>query len=265
VTIYKGESSGTIKVRLYSDFFLEDDETISLTLTGAVNNTAAISTSPSKKTTKITVKQQNGTSIQLTWGSTAADMNLYMVAGTDDANMRDFNNNYLLGVSVYQQKSTDPANYAFEDVFVPTIFSTIAPNLDTWGLSYNYRSGTLNELTFQVAYVAFTNGDFAEDNLYDFSATYKLANIFDPTVQGANPPAIEQTFTFTGGVISNVSDITVPTTGSRVKSSTNPLLATKRRSLVDATGREVTRIAALGALTKLPVMKSSRTLNLLRR
>ncbi|MDH4092529.1 MAG: hypothetical protein OEV74_21705 [Cyclobacteriaceae bacterium] len=201
-TIPAGQTTGTIVIKAYSDFYLEDDETIIITLLGAGNQVeiGAIAS------TEITLVQENGRAIALYWDPayTTVDMDLFLWIGD---------------VGTPAAELDGPIAFsAFADFEAPEIvFVPSAVTDATFGMSYNYYEGDEDPMDFEVDFVDFVDGVFtvAETS----AASYTLANVnpWDDQVNGIEPIVV-QTFDVVAGVYSKPSAITVPTAGSRVAS-----------------------------------------------
>lgn len=196
VVIAQGATAGVIQFQLFSDFHLEDPETIEITLTTATNG---VQIGTNNKMT-VTVEQENGKAIVLVWDDayTDVDMDLFLWAGTDAADLGFVANSANLGV--------EPK---YELLFIPAVIEDAA-----FGASYTYYAGAQTPMNFEAHFIDFVDGEFA-DTFDSYPATYTLANINKWDAQGAPEPAVVQTFKKVAGEFVDVTDITVPTTGSR--------------------------------------------------
>ncbi|MBA4053321.1 MAG: hypothetical protein C0490_01280, partial [Marivirga sp.] len=204
--IASGQTTGVIDIKSYSDFYLEDDETIIITLqAGDQVELGTISA------TTITVTQEDGKAIALFWDEayTTVDMDLFLWIGELGDPVSEFG---VASLSAFADFDGP------EIVFIPDIFEDAA-----FGSSYTYYEGTENPMEFEVQFVDFVDG-VAEvlANRDVFTASYTLANINKWDATNAPEPIIVQTFNITGGVYSAPSSITVPPSGSRVGSPTLP-------------------------------------------
>ncbi len=198
--IPSGQTTGVIAIKSYSDFYLEDDETFTITLASAGSQVEIGTTS----SIEITLAQEDGKAIALFWDDayTTVDMDLFLWIGDLGDPVADF------GVASFS---------AFADfdgpeiVFVPDIFSDAS-----FGTSYTYYEGDEDPMEFEVQFVDFVDG-VAEPlaNRDVFPATYTLANI-NKWDDSDVVPIIVQTFDVTDGVFSTPSAITIPSSGSRV-------------------------------------------------
>jgi hypothetical protein len=204
LVIPSGQTSANIEIQLYTDFEFEDDETIEITLNA--NNDVQVGTN--NKIT-ITVEQQNGKLIALIWDDPAytdVDMDLVLWAGESVDQ---------LGVlSLSANAGTTPK---LEVVFIPSEVTD-----GTFGLSHNYYSGSADPLKFEVHFADYTDGVVeAEGTREIYTATYTAANKF-PWFDNQEWPQVVQTFKIVDGAFTDVTEITVPTSGSRLKARKLP-------------------------------------------
>lgn len=212
VVIAQGATSAVIQLQLFSDFLLEDDETIEITLTSA--NGATIGTN-SKMT--ITLDQEDGKVIVLVWDDEYADvdMDMFLWFGETIA---------TLGPNPVATSINAAVDPQYELVFVPAIIENAA-----FGLSYIYYSGTVDPMNFESHFIDFIDGDFAND--FDaYPGTYTLANINAWDEDGAPAPAVVQTFRKVAGEFVDITDIEEPASGSRKATVTLPATMKKMKS-----------------------------------
>jgi hypothetical protein len=215
--IPEGETSATISLQLYTDFIVESTtvpETIVITLKDNDNAQAG-----SDDVLTINLKQQDGRAILLEWEATGVDMDLFYWIGDFGADPQD------LG-TMPAFWSTSESTVSGELVFIPDNLPELMTNGATadatFGVSYNYYSGTVSPMTFDVTFVDIVNGlAEAEASRDHFSATYTTINI-NPWYENETNPLIVQTFDKDNGAYVNVSDIVVPDEGSRVRTSPFP-------------------------------------------
>jgi len=214
VVIPKGSKTGTIKLDLYSDDLLEDDETIDLTIS-SVDPSANVQLT-TNQSTEIKLQQEDGIVVLLKWPDAStdgvADMDLLARMGATSASYDG-----ILTGSVFRGY-----NYNYEFVFIPKTFIGTYFGLDytnsTYGLTYTYYDGSFNPLAFTATFIEFTNGALEpEANRDVYNGQYTAANK-NKWVSGTPPTLIEQTFQNVGGSFTNISDITVPESSSRVAS-----------------------------------------------
>lgn len=216
VEILEGETVGKIEIQLYSDLDVEDDEIIDIQIESVDNEQIEITRDDRLQ---ITVEQEDGIAVVLEWGVGEApadyadvDMDLFFWApSTTTANLVITNIN-----SFYSSP---------EIIFLP---NAILPD-GTYGLSYNYYSGTKEPMNFQVTFAELLSGVFeSAPNRNIFEATYTLANINAWDEDGAPSPVLAQTFKKTGTTYSDFLDpINIEATGSR--STTNQIPETVRK------------------------------------
>lgn len=201
IVIPQGQTSATIPVIIYSDFNLEDPETIEVTLLsggGVVPGTASKAT--------INVDQEDGYIVALFWpedpeADTDVDMDLLVWILLEDEGEPFW---YPGGVALF--KDFDP-----EFLFIPTAIEE-----GVFGVSAVYYAGTDDNLKFELQYVNLTDGQIepvAERDI--FSGTYTLANInkWDET-ENFN---ITQTAIMENSVLTDFDELNIPAEGSRKK------------------------------------------------
>ncbi len=198
VTVASGKSSAKIQVQLFTDLYFEDDENIILTLTANDD----IHINDDKKTTTVTVKQQDGKRILLSWQDTNTDMDMILWTGSNVSSL------------VRPIAGSQIDNITWE-IYNETLFIPKAITSGVFGLTFNYYSGTVNPLDFKVEYADFTDGVLAAPS-NEYNATYTKENINAWKTTG--DLQIEQTFKVTASEITEISAITIPTSGSRLPS-----------------------------------------------
>lgn len=197
VDITKGETTGIIEIELFSDFDLEDNETIELTLTSVNSTKAELAVDA---VLEITVEQEDGLLIVLSWNYPDVDMDLFLWSETSGGD---------LGLT-----NVNSAGIGFdgpEGFFLPTAL------LDngTYGLSCNYYEGTANPMNFEVDFIEIVNGN---ETTTTRNGSYDLNNInkWDDNSSEDFGLILVQTFDKSGADFTNYSQITKPTSGSRV-------------------------------------------------
>lgn len=208
VVIPAGSTSGTIDIQLYSDFLFEGDETIEITLT----ETNAVQVGNNNIMT-ITVKQQDGKIIALVWEETYkdVDMDMFLWAGATTDNFDGVIASAIAPRTTPQQ----------ELIFIPTIISEEITDA-AFGLSLIYYEGTADPMNFEVQFIDYAAG--AAEPVADrdvFSASYTKANINRWDEKETNPPVV-QTFRIVNGKFVEISQITVPASGSRIRTQKLP-------------------------------------------
>ena len=211
--IKKGETSGKILITLFSDFALEDDEIIEISIKSTDSDNIEITRDDN---TKITVVQEDGLLIGLEWPaptSTAnADMDLLLRVGAN--------------TSTWDGVLTGSAEGSFtgpEFIFLPKVLEYAA-----YGLSYTYYDGTLDPLDFTVTFIDYAAGSFEPvAQQQSFDATYTAANKNKWT--DVNTTVVVQTFEKAGGAFTSPTfPIIIPGAGSRTGSNGH-LIATFKK------------------------------------
>lgn len=216
VEIKKGTTSGTIKLEPFSDRDAEADETIIITLDNSTSSSVEIGTN---KVMNATLAQEDGLLVILEWGTdtgenyTDVDMDLFLwleIEGTLGAT------NYI-GVSDFYQSSLLESTESPEFFFLPSIFVEDGD----MGLSATYFSGTASPMNFDITLVEILGGEVVSE--VTKSATYTTANVNEWTNEttGTDPVMI-LSFTKSGTDFTNISEITVPASGSRLRTSPVP-------------------------------------------
>lgn len=202
--IVKGDSIAIIKLNLFSDLEIEEDETIVISIKDTDSENIEITRDDD---IKITLKQENGMVVALEWGIGTGekyidvDMDLFLWAKGSDSNLG------LTNVASANSSFVSP-----EYFFLPTEAFNDGP----YGLSCNYYEGTVNPMNFSVSFVKLVAGVYKTPTVK--KGTYTLANI-NPWFTSKVDPALVITFDKTSGDFTNFSNITIPTAGSRLKSS----------------------------------------------
>ena len=213
LVIPAGQTSGIIGINIYSDFLYErNDETIEITL----NPSTGVTVGTNAKMT-VTISQEDGQIVELFWDETVGadmDMAIWVVAADDNGDPAYFP--VVLSVNA----STN----GLEQRIIPNVFSDVLlEELEAtkllYGASYIYYSGGSDPLDFGAAFVEIQNK--VGTVIDEFSATYTSANKneWDEQEDGIFSAAIVQTFEYSGGTLTNISDIEVPASGSRVRSA----------------------------------------------
>lgn len=210
VTIPAGSTSGKIRLKFFSDTWFEDDETVEINLT-AVSTGGQLGTS-TKHT--ITVDQEDGRVIALLWDPAYddVDMDLFLWWGADENSFEEDPLAFSINPAFTPQQ---------ELVFIPKVLADAITEA-TFGVSYTYYEGTPDPMTFEVQFVDFTNGTLevvADRDIY--TADYTAANI-NPWFESGDAPQVVQTFKVVDGEYVDLSDITVPASGSRKATQSLP-------------------------------------------
>jgi hypothetical protein len=210
VSIPVGETSAKITLVLYSDFQFENNETIEINLKSVSQGGQVGTTS---KTT-ITLNQEDGRIIALLWdpSHTNVDLDMFLWVGEEVNSL-----NTILHIAASPRFTPRE-----EIIFFPKILAEEIDDL-AFGLSYIYYEGTANPMNFEAHFIDFTNGAFEPVGDRDiFSASYTLANINPWDTENGTVPKVVQTFKIVNGEHVELSDITVPVEGSRIKKHSIP-------------------------------------------
>jgi hypothetical protein len=198
--IAKGETTGIIEIQLYSDFQLEDPETIEIEIQDVDGGNVEITNDDD---ITITIEQEDGMAIVLDWpdpvGDQNADMDLVLRIGETTAALDDI-------VAVSANGSFLPIEY----VFIPLAVQDAA-----FGVSYNYYEGTLDPLEFEAIFIDITDGILEPENQrVTYQGTYTAANINEWT--DITSTLVVQTFEINSGVFGNFTQIIPAGSGSRI-------------------------------------------------
>lgn len=215
VEIAKGETTGTINITLFTDFAVEDSETIEIAIVDVDSDLVEITRDDE---IEVTLEQeQDGAFVVLEWDDelhTDVDMDLFVrvtAIGQDVAAT-----SVVWGSA--QESTTSP-----EFIFIPASFQNAR-----FGLSYTYYAGTAEPLDFTATFIDVVDGTFEEvidRDLYE--GTYTLANINKWT--SLTTTKVVQTFEIVNGEFTNFSEITESTAGSRVDTSVKLSPSTKKQ------------------------------------
>ncbi len=203
LTINAGETSGVIRINVLSDFILEDDETITLTLKPSTGVT--VGTTPE---IVITVQQEDGRIVILDWDpEDDADMDLFGWFKVETSYIYLFNSAFA--------GTEGPEARFIPNLFLDAIgeqgFSTIE-----FGMSYVYYEGPDDPIEFASIIADFADGEVEPADQREVkTATYTSVNKNPWDTEAGTDFEIAQTFTYTAGAYEPVSDITVPASGSR--------------------------------------------------
>lgn len=232
--IIKDDSIGIIKLKLYSDLSIEEDETIIISIKDVDSENIEITRNDD---IKITVEQEDGMVVVLQWGIgagekyTNVDMDLFLWAKGSDSN---------LGLT-----SIGSANGSFispEYFFLPTKAAVDG----TYGLSCNYYEGTVEPMNFTVSFIKLVGG--VDKSPIVKKGRYTLANV-NPWDTSKKDPLLVQTFEKSGGDFTNFSEITIPPTGSRL--STSSIGSLTQLGLVRKSGDQPTSKLLVQLMNKL--------------
>lgn len=217
VDIDEGETTGIIEIQLYSDLDFDDSETIEIELESVDSEAVEIT---SDDDIEITIEQEDGLAIVLQWPTQTVDMDLILRAGQNTTTWDG-----ILGASFYEFP---------ELIFLPKI-----AEFPAYGLSYTYYDGTVDPLDFTVTFIDYADGT-AEPaaNQLSFTEHYTIAN--KNTWDDIATTKVVQTFVKSGGAFTNFSPITIPTSGSRVEStSSTSILTATDKSIIMSNGAKI--------------------------
>jgi hypothetical protein len=205
ITIEKGAEEATVKITLYEDFALEIDdesnplETIVFTIESVVSGPAEL---PAPIVYTLSVKEDD-LLVYLLWSDKDADMDMFLWSEGEPASLAYF------GSEVGEE---DP----YEVMWVPGGYPE-----GEYGFGYTYFSGTNDALDFRVIMYGNINNTYfpyfsqEDGQSLVFDGTYTLANIneWNNEVTGTDPQQIQDVSKT--GVKYSVSDLVIPTAGSR--------------------------------------------------
>lgn len=204
IEIAKGETTGTIELKLYSDLGIEDPETIEIKIEDVDSENIEITR---EDDLEVTIEQEDGMLIILNWpapdAGNQADMDIIVRVGDNTTTWEGI----LTG-------STQGGFESPEFIFLPHALEYAA-----YGISYVYYEGTLDPLEFEATFVEFIDGDFEpEGQEVTYPGTYTAANKNPWTNETIESTLVVQTFVKSGTGFSEISDISEAETGSRMRS-----------------------------------------------
>ena len=201
VTIEKGETKGIIELRLLADFIIEDTESIEISITSTDSENIEITREDDME---ISLEQeQNGILVELTWDETYTDVDMDLLL-----RVADIGQNVAAQAVVWGsiRESFVPG----ESIFIPASVENVI-----YGFSYNYYSGTKDPMNFTATIAEAIDGIFEAEANWDVkNGTYTLANINAWTNAGSTK--VVQTIKNVNGDFTELSEIAVPSSGSRV-------------------------------------------------
>jgi hypothetical protein len=209
IPIASGETSGKIYIQLIPDFHYETNESIVITLKESPGIQLGTT-----KTLTITLKQQDGKIIELSWDNsyTDVDMDMFLWIGADIGSL-----NGVIATSINPSTTVKK-----EYVFIPKGYVGLVSDR-AFGLSYVYYEGTANPMNFTVKYIDLVDGVEEASGSQDiYTGSYDLDNINQWDADNAPDPQIEQTLKIVNNAIAEISTITIPATGSRSKTYSIP-------------------------------------------
>jgi hypothetical protein len=216
ITIEKGAVEATIIITVYEDFSFEVDdddspiETAIITLTSISSGNAELGLTD---TYTLSIEEDD-----------AFILHQWYVDGTDEYGDVDMDLFVWLEDDLINNSTNDNASWdedfpPYEALFIPAGF----PN-GTYEMSYTYYSGTSDDVDVVALMWGRLNGDiypyfsFEDDEVLVFEANYGLANINNWLESEIDPMRV-QSMIKTGLNYSNISQIAVPESGSRIGSS----------------------------------------------
>jgi hypothetical protein len=210
LTIPAGQTSGTIDINVYSDFIFEDDDKIEITLTPSTG--VVVGAIP---TMTVTIEQEDGKIVELDWPTgTDADMDMFIWVTVPDEDENPVQVPFIYAINA---DTEGPESRIIPNAFSNGLLADLGQTTLEYGASYVYYEGTETPLNFTASFANVVGGVPALIDTYE--ATYTLANINPWDTDTGTDPIIVQTFDYTGGNLTNISNITVPTEGSRVRSA----------------------------------------------
>jgi len=208
VQILKGETTGAIEVKLYSDFILEDPETFEISIDKVNSENIEITRDDE---ISVTIEQEDGLLVVLDWGTepgdnyTDVDMDLFLWADNDAGDLVLTNIN-----------SSRASFVAPEFMFLP---SAPLPDGD-YGLSCNYYEGSEDPMNFKITFIKIVNN--AEAGTTEIDGIYTAANLNKWDITDIDPILV-QTFSKAGADFSNFSTVDVPVANSRTITGSLPV------------------------------------------
>jgi len=201
VIIEKGETKGIIELRLLADFIIEDTESIEISITDTDSENIEITRDDDME---ISLEQeQNGIIVELTWDETYTDVDMDLLL-----RVADIGQNVATQAVVWG--SIRESFVPYESIFIPASIENVI-----YGFSYNYYSGTKDPMNFTATIAEAIDGILEAEANWDVkNGTYTLANINAWTNAGSTK--VVQTIKNVNGDFIELSEITVPSSGSRV-------------------------------------------------
>jgi hypothetical protein len=222
VKINKGETTGIIEIKFYSDGFIEADETLNISLKSADSELVEIGADDE---IAITLEQEDGLLVLLEWGVgegenyTDVDMDLFLwIEDPDNGNALALSN--VSSASIGYESP--------EGFFLPAVLLTDG----NYGLSCNYYEGTEDPMNFKVTLAPIINGE--EGTITTRTGSYTAANInpWDDDTIGIDP-LLAMTFKKVGTTYSDISEIQVHESGSRSITSTLPADVKRQKRITE--------------------------------
>jgi hypothetical protein len=212
ITIEKGAEEATVIVTVFEDFSFEVDETDS-PIESFTLNFLSVESGPGKLGEDVTFTmniEEDDAVILLQWYTDGGD-----TYGDVDMDLFVWLEGEVVNFSASDNANPETPDPPYEGLFIPAGF----PN-GTYGVSYNYYSGTSDDVDFigimygrlngnKYPYFSIVNSEFLA-----FEGNYGLVNI-NNYVETEIDPAVVQEMVKNGINYTSISQITVPVSGSR--------------------------------------------------
>ncbi|MCW5912308.1 MAG: hypothetical protein KIT62_14655 [Cyclobacteriaceae bacterium] len=214
ITIEKGATEANFIITVFEDFSFEVDDDDSPIETAIIKFTSVVSGNAElglADTYTLSIEEDDALILHQwfvdgTDGFGDVDMDLFVTLDGDLINSSTYDNN------------SGTRTLPYEGLFIPAGF----PN-GTYGVSYTYYSGTSDDVDVVSLMWGRLNGQVypyftaTAGSVLVFEANYGLNNInrWDDEVEGTDPQVV-QTMVKNGVAYTNISQITVPASGSRV-------------------------------------------------
>lgn len=213
ITIAPGATQAIVEINLLPDQVFEFDntnqvayETVILTLTGVVSGPAQIIEGEGTQTTLYIY--EDDMLVFLDWEGTDVDMDLLVWLDDPDDDPD--------GGFLFVNPAVVGGGGVTEGTESPEAILLLSQLIDAnFGFSYVYHSGTADPLEFSVEFINFGGTLNAGEGQLSFPGTYQLDNINKWDEEGAPTPIVVQTATKSGRNYTNLTEISVPETGSR--------------------------------------------------
>lgn len=212
VTILKGATEASFNVRIYEDFVMEWDadselndddipyESIELVLESVVSGPGKLGEALEHEIKVL----EDDAYVYMQWGINNSEN-----PGDVNMDMLIYFNNTFAGGAAFSNASNP-----YEIITIPGGYPA-----RTFGLSYVYKSGTADDVDFMIEILNFggtlTTTSGTSNPLLQFNGSYTLANINNYS-SSAPQSKITQSITKSGLNYTNVTELTIPTSGSRV-------------------------------------------------
>jgi hypothetical protein len=219
ITIAPGATEATIEITLFEDGEFEFDsdnmlsyETIILTITGVISGPAEL---VAENTLFTLFVYEDDMLVFLDWDidNENTDVDMDLLVWFD--NPTDNPDNGLQLVNPSLVGGGNSPGTGSEAILL------VANNPDAnYGFSYVYYEGTIEPLNFVVDFVNFGGTVNSSEETLSFEGTYQLDNINRYDEVDAPTPIVVQTITKAGTNYTDLTDITEPDTGSRMRTIT---------------------------------------------